>query len=110
VLSQQFAPYRRGQEEIGLPADGDLLLQRSAEKLPLIRALAVWIFFKAAKNLPEQPDEERPINPMAISLHPERWEQDGLYSDDGITLAQANEMLTGIEEMDLESRGAVATG
>jgi flavin-dependent dehydrogenase len=110
VLSQQFAPYRRGQEEIGLPADGDLLLQRSAEKLPIIRALAVWIFFKAAKNLPEQPDEERPINPMAISLHPERWEQDGLYSDDGITLAQAKEMLAGIEEMDLESRGAVATG
>jgi flavin-dependent dehydrogenase len=109
VLSQQFAPYRRGQEEIGLPAEGDLLLQRSAEKLPIIRALAVWIFFKAAKNLPEQPDEDRAINPMAISLHPERWEQDGLYDDEnGITLAQAKEVLTGIEEMDLESRGAVA--
>jgi hypothetical protein len=107
VLSQEFTPYRRGQEEIGLPAPGDLLLQRSGEKLPIIRALAVWIFFKAAKNLDEQPTEDRAINPLAISLHPERWEQDGLYDEaNGITLAQAKEMLTGIEEMDLESRGA----
>src|SRR5207237_980364 len=33
--------------------------------------------------------------------------QDGLYADDGISLAQALEMLPGIEEMDLEKRGAV---
>lgn len=111
VLSQQFAPYRRGQEEIGLPAPGEVLIQRSAAKLPIIKALAVWIFFKAAKNLSEQPDEDRPINPFAVSLHPERWEQDGLYDDEnGITLAQAKEMLEGVEEMDLESRGAVVAG
>jgi hypothetical protein len=74
-----------------------------------VKALAVWIFYRAARNLPEPPDENRPINPLAISLHPERWEQDGLYADDGISLARAREMLPGIEEMDLEARGAVAT-
>ena len=57
--------------------------------------------------LPEPPDENRGINPLAISLHPERWESDGLYSDDGISLVQALERLPGIEEMDLEKRGAV---
>ena len=72
-----------------------------------LKALAVWIFHRAARNLPEQPDENRGINPLAISLHPERWEADGLYSDDGISLVQALEMLPGIEEMDLEARGAV---
>ena len=72
-----------------------------------LKALAVWIFHRAARNLPEQPDENRGINWLAISLHPEQWEADGLYSDDGISLVQAREMLPGIEEMDLEARGAV---
>jgi hypothetical protein len=67
----------------------------------------VWVFFKAAKALPEQPDESRPINPLMISPHPERWEADGRHADDGITLAQAREILVGIEEMDLEKQGAV---
>jgi hypothetical protein len=107
VLSKQFTPYIRAQEEMSLPAEGDVLLERSAEKLVLLRALAVWIFHKAAKNLSEQPDEDQPINPMAISLHPERWEADGLFADDGMSLTQANELLAGVGEIDLEARGAV---
>jgi hypothetical protein len=70
----------------------------------------VWIFHKAAKNLPDPPDESVAINPFAVSLHPERWEEDGLFSGDGLTLAQALEQLPGIEEMDLEARGAVVAG
>ena len=68
------------------------------------------MFHKAAKNLPDPPDEDAAINPLAISLQPERWEEDGLFSDDGITLAQAREVLAGVEEMDLEARGAVVAG
>ena len=62
------------------------------------------------RTCPSRPTRTRPINPLAISLHPERWEQDGLFSDDGISLAQAREMLVGIEEMDLEARGAAVAG
>ena len=52
---------------------------------------------------------ERPINPLAVSLQPEQWEADGLFSDDGMTLAEALEQLPGIEEMDLEARAATTT-
>ena len=89
------------------PAEGDETFEIAARNLRYLKALAVWIFHRAARNLPEQPDENRGINWLAISLHPERWEADGLYSDDGISLVQALEMLPGIEEMDLEARGAV---
>jgi flavin-dependent dehydrogenase len=110
VLSKQFEPYIRAQEEMSLPAEGEALFERAQEKVEHVMALSVWMFHKAAKNLPDPPDESQPINPLAISLQPERWEQDGLFSDDGITLAQAREMLTGVEEMDLSARGATVTG
>ncbi len=67
----------------------------------------MWIFHRAARNLPDPPDENRPINLKAISLHPERWEQDGLYGADGISLVEALKLLPGIEEPDLEASGAM---
>ena len=110
VLSKQLEPYIWAQEEIGLAGDDDELLERARRKVETIKALAVWIFHKAARSLPEPPDENVAINPLAISLQPEQWEEDGLFSDEGLTLAQAIEQLPGIEEMDLEARGAVVAG
>jgi len=107
VLPKQLEPYIWAQEEIGMAGDDDELLERARRKVKTIRALVVWIFHKAAKNLPEPPDENVAINPMAVSLQPDRWEEDGLFSGEGLTLAQALEQLPGIEEMDLEARGAV---
>src|ERR1700727_2900191 len=107
VLCNQLAPYIQAQAEMARPAEGDETFEIARRNLQYLKALAVWIFHRAARNLPEQPDENRGINWLAISLHPERWEADGLYSEDGISLVQAREMLTGIEEMDLEARGAV---
>jgi hypothetical protein len=107
VLSNQLKPYIEAQEAIGLPATDDELIETTKQNIETLKALAVWIFHKAARNLPDPPDESAAINPFAVSLKPENWEQDGLFSDDGITLAQATERLTGIEEMDLEARGAV---
>ncbi len=107
VLSRDMRPYIEAQADMAQPAEGDEVFERSRKNLKYLKALAVWIFHKAASNLPEPPDENRPINWLAISLHPERWEADGLYSDDGISLVQAREMLPGIEEIDLEARGAV---
>jgi hypothetical protein len=89
------------------PAERDEVFERSKKNIEIVKAVALWIFHKAAKNLPEQPDENRPINLPAISLTPERWEQDGLYAQEGMSIARAFELLPGIEEMDLEACGAV---
>ena len=52
--------------------------------------MAVAIFHHAAEAvLTEKPDPERPVNPYKVSMHPERWEEDGLYDEPGLTLAQA---------------------
>src|SRR4029450_314433 len=52
--------------------------------------MAVAIFHHAAEAvLSETPDPERPVNPYKVSMHPERWEEDGLYEEPGLTLAQA---------------------
>jgi flavin-dependent dehydrogenase len=110
VLSKQLEPYIWAQEEIGLAGDDDELLERAHRKVETIKALAVWIFHKAARNLPDAPDENVAINPLAISLQPELWEADELFSDEGMTLAQALEQLPGIEDMDLAARGAVVAG
>lgn len=110
VLSKPLTPYVWAQEEIGLAGDDDELLERAHRKVETIKALAVWIFHKAARHLPDPPDESVAINPLAISLQPEQWEADGLFSDDGLTLAQALEQLPGIEDMDLAARGAVVAG
>ena len=108
VLPKNLEPYIWAQEEIGMAGDDDELLERARRKVKTIRALVVWIFHMAAKHLPEPPDENVAINPMAVSLHPERWDEDGLFSGECMTLAEALEQLPGIEEMDLEARGAVA--
>lgn len=107
VLSEEFQPYIDAQEMIGLPADQDQLLENCRKNTEVIKALATWIFFRAARNLDDPPDEDRAIDPLKVSLKPERWEEDGLFTDDGMTLAQAKEILTGVEELDLEARGAV---
>ena len=109
-LSRQLEPYIWAQEEIGMPGDDEELLARARQKTETLKALAVWIFHKAAKHLPDPPDETVPINPLAISLQPDKWEEDGLFSGDGLTLAQAIERLPGIEEMDLDARGAQIVG
>lgn len=107
ILPKQLRPYIEAQRDMARPAEGDEVFETTSRNVKYLMALAVWIFHKAARNLPDPPDENRGVNPKAISLNPERWEQDGLYSDDGISLAQALEMLPGVEELDLEARGAV---
>jgi hypothetical protein len=109
VLSKQFVPYIEAQRDMAREASDEEFVARTRKNLETLKAYAVWVFFKAAKSLPEQPDESRPIDPLKMTLSPERWEPDGLYSETGITLAQARELLVGVEEMDLEAQGAVVT-
>ncbi len=107
ALSKQLEPYITAQGHLAAPATDDEVFERARADLEKLKAFAVWVFHKAAKNLPEPPDENAAINALAISLQPDQWEADGLFSDDGMTLAQALEQLPGIEEMDIEARGAV---
>jgi flavin-dependent dehydrogenase len=106
ILSKEFTPMIERQRELSEPFEEEAFKQRAIENIQLLKALAIWLFHKAAANLPEPPDPDVRIDALGISLHPEKWEEDGLYSDDGMTLAEALELLPGIDEFWLESRGA----
>lgn len=60
-------------------------------------AMAVAIFNQAAKALPEGPPVDRPINPYALSLDPQRWESDGLFEPPGIPIEQARAAIVGLD-------------
>jgi hypothetical protein len=84
--------------------DDDALKAKIEEDLKLYEAVTVWIFHRAAETLGDRaPDAETAINPYAISLDPDRWEQDGLFSGDGMTLEAAREVATGIDILSLEA-------
>jgi flavin-dependent dehydrogenase len=108
VFPTQFTKYIEAQEEMAVPVSTfDELLEKAQQKVEVQRAIVTWIFFKASKALPDPPDESLAIDPLKVSLKPDRWAADGLFRPDGMTLAQALELCPGIEEFDLEHRGAV---
>ncbi len=107
VQSTDFEPFLKAYHDLGEDFDLDTMVEQAKKKVEILQAIAVWTFHMGAKHLPDPPDPERPINPQVISLHPEKWEEEGLFSDEGMTLAQALELIPGIEEFDLEARGAV---
>jgi flavin-dependent dehydrogenase len=107
VLSTGFAQFIRVQHDMGVPYELDTMIARAQQNVEMMKAIAVWTFHMGAKHLPEPPDPSRAINPLAVSLKPDQWEADGLFSEDGITLEQAVKVIPGIEEYDLEARVAV---
>jgi hypothetical protein len=75
----------------------------------ILEVMAVVYFHKACRRLPSGgPDEERRIDPGAVSVHPDRWEEDGLFSDDGLTLAEAYDRAPGLRKMLLDELAEVA--
>lgn len=106
IFTKHFQAMVDRQRDLTVPFSGEDFRQRALENISVLKAMAVYIFHLAAKHLPDPPDPARPINVLAISLDPDRWEEEGLFADDGMTLAQAREMLPGVEEFDLEAQGA----
>jgi len=106
ILSKEFTPMIERQRALSEPFEDEAFKKQAIENIQLLKALAIWLFHKAAASLPTQPDPERRIDALGISLHPERWEEEGLYSEDGMTLSEATALLPGIDEFWLESRGA----
>jgi flavin-dependent dehydrogenase len=106
VFTKQFEAMVGRQQDLTVPFSGEEFRQRALENIKLLKAMGVYIFHLGAQHLPDPPDPNRPIEALAISLSPERWEEDGLFAEDGMTLAQARELLPGVEEFDLQAQGA----
>ena len=80
--------------------DDDALREKLAYNRRLMEAVALIVFHKAAAALgPKAPDQEARIDPYAISMEPDRWEEDGLFGDSGLTLAEARERAEGLENV-----------
>lgn len=107
VLMHEFRQLDEWLAELVTPFEDDVFIARYRENLELLFALAVLLFHKAASRLPDAPGEDVPINALGISLQPDRWKKDGLFSAPGITLREAREKLPGIEEFFLEEQGAL---
>jgi flavin-dependent dehydrogenase len=61
-------------------------------------ALAVGIFHRAAQALAVRPDPDVPVNPYAVSLRPDGWQADGLFTGDVLlTLERADEIAEGLQ-------------
>ena len=70
--------------------DDATLKAKLASTAELMEALAVVLFHRAAQNLGDAaPAADVKINPYAVGLDPGRWEADGLFSGDGMTLTDA---------------------
>ena len=106
VLTKRFEPMPERQRDLYKDFDREAFSARMLENIELLKAMATWLFHQAAKHLPEPPDPTKPIDPLAISLDPARWEEEGLFSPDGVTLAQALELLPGVDEFDLSTHAA----
>jgi hypothetical protein len=85
--------------------DDDGLRERLRSTAELMEGFAVIAFHRAATNLGEAaPGEDEKINPYAVSLDPDRWEADGLFNGQGLTLAEARKTeAAGIENLYLEA-------
>ena len=88
-----FKPLIHATFAVGRPFDEDGLRGELRFEREQAEAMAVAIFHHAAEAvLSEKPDPERPVNPYVVSMHPDRWEEDGLYDDEnGLTLEQTLE-------------------
>ncbi len=75
----------------------EALLEELRTNVHNAEAMSVAIFNQAAKALPEPPPADRPINPYAVGLDPQRWEADGLFESPGITIEQAREAIVGLD-------------
>jgi len=90
--------------------DDDALLEEMANELRNVEATALAIFNQAAKALPEQPASDRALDPLALSMDPSRWQEDGLYAQEGMTIEQAREIMQGIDALWDPSLASAAPG
>jgi flavin-dependent dehydrogenase len=91
IIRQGAGTLVRGFVGLVRPMDDEELREEIREEIRVAEAWAVTLFAIACEALEERPDLDRPINPYAVSLRPERWEDDGLYEEPGIKVDDARE-------------------
>ncbi|MGA2163332.1 MAG: tryptophan 7-halogenase [Solirubrobacteraceae bacterium] len=77
--------------------DDDALLDALREHVRNSEALAIAIFERAARALPESLPADTAIDPYAVSLNPARWAADGLLDGGKMTVEQARQIVDGID-------------
>lgn len=96
-------------KELQAGLDEETLRSRYRTNVDILEAMAVVLFHKATKRLPDGgPGPDIRINPHAISLQPHRWEEDGLFDESGMTFSEALERSQGFEYMLLDELAAAA--
>jgi flavin-dependent dehydrogenase len=89
LIAQAYGTVARALVSMVRPFDDSGLRDELREEVRIGEAWAVTLFAQAAEALDSRPDLDRPINPYAVSLRPERWEEDGLYDEPGLTADEA---------------------
>lgn len=80
----------------------DELASAIESEVRIAEALAVGIFHRAARALDGRPGlaPETPVNPYAVSLRPDNWQADGLFTGDTLlTLDRAEEISEGMKNL-----------
>ncbi|HEX4109930.1 MAG TPA: NAD(P)/FAD-dependent oxidoreductase [Solirubrobacteraceae bacterium] len=77
--------------------DDETLMNNIRLNQEFLEALTVILFHRATDARGDRVDPESRINPYAVGLDRSRWDQDGLFDDGGLTLAEALERSPGIE-------------
>ena len=95
-------------KELKAGLDEETLRSRYRTNVDIMEGMAVVLFHKAARRLPDgPPDPTARVNPHAVSLQPARWQEDGLFDDQkGLTLAEAFARAPGFENMLLDELAA----
>ena len=98
-IGQAMADLRTSHDGQAPVFDDEALKAKVGERVRVLEAAAVAMFFEAIKNLPDHGIElETRVNPHAIGLQPDRWEEDGLFDESGISIGEALALAAGISE------------
>jgi flavin-dependent dehydrogenase len=90
--------------------DDEFLLTKATRDREVMEAFAITVFEKAARLLPDvKIDLKVPVNPYAVSLDPDRWEQDGLFDGTGISPREARKRVKGLQFAWLDEFGGTPT-
>jgi flavin-dependent dehydrogenase len=85
-------------DELDDELDDETLLEKAKRDLKALEAFAVMTFEKAARQLDGvEVDRNTPVDAYAVSLDPDRWEEDGLFSDSGISPRDARRVVNGLQ-------------
>jgi flavin-dependent dehydrogenase len=81
------------------PFDEAGLRAEMSKRVRVAEGWAVAMFDQASTALAERVDPDRAINPYAVGLRPERWDEDGMFDEPGLTVAEAKELAMGSAEL-----------